>query len=91
MSAITFDTFRYVDRLEKAGFAREQATAFVEAQRDTLSEALDTALATKQDVSDVKVSIQMLEAKFDAKFDKVTWMLSIVLALALANFAKQYF
>lgn len=27
----------------------------------------------------------------DAKFDKVTWMLGAVLALAIANFAKQFF
>jgi hypothetical protein len=28
---------------------------------------------------------------FDAKFDKLQWMLGIVIALAAANFAKQFF
>lgn len=87
MSTITFDTFKYVERLERAGFVREQATAFVEAQRDALSEALDTALATKQDVVDVKTTVVAL----DAKIEKITWMLGVLLALAVANFAKQYF
>jgi hypothetical protein len=87
MSTITFDTFKYVERLERAGFVREQATAFVEAQREALSEALDTALATKKDIAEVKTTLQVL----DAKFEKMTWMLGAVLALVAANFAKQYF
>jgi len=27
----------------------------------------------------------------DAKLDKLQWMIGIVIALAIANFAKQYF
>jgi len=34
MSTITFDTFKFVDRLERAGLSREQAAAIVEAQKD---------------------------------------------------------
>ncbi len=32
MTTVTFDTLRFVERLEKAGLPREQATAIVEAQ-----------------------------------------------------------
>jgi len=28
---------------------------------------------------------------FDARLDKVNWMMGILIALAVANFAKQYF
>ncbi len=87
MATITFDTFKFVDRLEKAGLSREQAAAIVEAQREAFAEALDTSLATKADVMAVKTDVALL----DAKFDKLQWMIGIVIALAVANFAKQYF
>ena len=50
MSTTTFDTFKFVERLEKAGLPRDQAAAIAEAQKESLSEALDTTLATKADI-----------------------------------------
>ena len=82
MSAITFDTLKFVKQLEASGIPPAQAEAFVNVQRDIRSEALDTSFATRAD---------MLAVKFDAKFDKLQWMLGIVIALAVANFAKQFF
>ncbi len=80
MSTITFDTLKFVSRLEQSGISREHATAFVEAQRDALSDALDATLATKADFAEVKSELGLHR-----------WMLGAVLALAVANFAKQYF
>jgi hypothetical protein len=40
MATITFDTLKFVERLEKAGVSREQATAFADAQKEAFSEAL---------------------------------------------------
>jgi hypothetical protein len=98
MSTITFDTLKYVKQLELAGVPSVQAEAFVNAQRDILSEALDTSLATKSDIQDVrndvqavKMEVKSLEQKMDAKIDKLVWMVGILVALAAANFAKQYF
>jgi hypothetical protein len=98
MSTITFDTFKFVNRLEKAGLSREQAAAIVEAQQGAFDEALDSTLATRTDIARLEsaskegfsatyLSIAML----DAKIDKLSWMLGIVIALAVANFAKQFF
>jgi len=87
MGTITFDTFKFVDRLEKAGLSRDQAAAIVEAQMAAFSEALDTTLATKSDVLAVKADVALL----DAKVDKLSWMMGILIALAIANFAKQFF
>ncbi len=87
MGTITFDTFKFVDRLERAGLSREQAAAIVEAQKDAFSEALDTTLATKVDVLGVKTDVALL----DSKMDKLSWMMGILIALAVANFAKQFF
>ena len=65
MSTITFDTFKFVDRLEKAGLSREQASAIVEAQKDAFAEALDSTLATKVDVVH-------LDNKVDNRFDSLS-------------------
>jgi len=87
MSTITFDTFKFVDRLEKAGLSRDQSAAIVEAQRGAFSDAMDSTLATEADVLAVKADVALL----DAKIDKLQWMIGIVIALAVANFAKRYF
>ena len=67
MSSITFDTFKFVDRLEKAGLSREQAAAIVEAQKDAFSEALDTALATKADIARLESRIETMELRLTIK------------------------
>ena len=87
MSTTTFDTFKFVDRLEKAGLSREQAAAIVEAQKDAFSEALDTSLSTKADIE--RVERKLIE--HDGKFDKLSWMMGVLIAVAVANFAKQFF
>jgi hypothetical protein len=80
MSTINFDTHKFVKELESAGMPPAQAEAFVRAQQEILAQALDTTLATKSDI-----------AGLDAKIDKLSWMLGILIALAVANFAKQFF
>lgn len=85
--ALTFDTFKYVERLEKAGASRELAAALVEAQRDSFSEALDTQIATKGDIAEIKSEI----FKLMGEMANIRWMMGMLIALAVANFAKQYF
>ena len=80
MATITFDTLKFVERLEKAGVSREQATAFADAQKEAFSEALDTTLATKTDIEAVRAELVL-----------VKWMLGVVIAVSVANFAKQFF
>ncbi len=60
MGTVTFDTFRFVDRLEKAGLSREQAVAIVEAQKDAFAEALDATLATKADIARLETTLHGL-------------------------------
>lgn len=79
-TVITFDTLKFANRLKEAGLSDAQAQAFAEAQKDIFAEALDTMLATKSDI-----------AVLDAKIDKLSWMMGILIALAVANFAKQFF
>jgi hypothetical protein len=90
MSTIAFDTLKYVKRLEASGIPAVQAEAFVNAQRDILSEALDSSLATKSDILRLESRIETMDFKFEAKLDKVQWMMGILIALAAANFTKQF-
>jgi hypothetical protein len=80
VSTITFDTLKFVERLEKAGVSREQASAFADAQKEAFSEALDTTLATKNDIEIIRSELVL-----------VKWMLGVVIAISVANFAKQFF
>lgn len=60
MGTITFDTFKFVDRLEKAGLTREQAAAIVEAQKEAFAEALDTSLAMKADIASLESGLDSM-------------------------------
>jgi hypothetical protein len=91
MSTITIDTLRFAERLKAAGVPEAQAKAEAEALRDVFSEALDTTLATRADIIDSKAEIKVDIAALDAKVDKLSWMVGILIALAVANFAKQFF
>ncbi|MDD5296801.1 MAG: hypothetical protein PHU46_07805 [Rhodocyclaceae bacterium] len=79
MSTVTFDTLDATRRLRDAGFDEKQAETVVR----VLSEAQERL-----------VTREHFDAQFallESKFDKLQWMLGAVLALAVANFAKQFF
>lgn len=83
MSTVTFDTLSFTRKLREAGFDEQQAEAVVR----VIADAQD-ALVTRE-YFDAK--IDKLEARVDAKVDKLSWMMGILIALAAANFAKQFF
>ncbi len=83
MSTITFDTLSFTRRLREAGFDERQAEAVVRVMADA-QEALVT-----RDHFDAK--LETLETRLDAKIDKLSWMMGILIAIAVANFAKQFF
>ena len=75
MSAVTFDTYKFVERLEKAGLPREQAAAIAEAQQQSLAEALDNTLATKTDIirleSKMENSLQAMELRLTLRLGAI--------------------
>jgi hypothetical protein len=79
MAAVTFDTLKFVDKLEKAGVSREHAKAEAEALVTALSEAMDSQLATKGDIN-----------RLERELVVVKWMVGAVLGLAITSFAKQF-
>ncbi|WP_273703072.1 hypothetical protein [Candidatus Accumulibacter vicinus] len=84
MSTITFDTLKFVKRLEAAGGASSQLA-------EALAEALDRSLATKPDIVRLENRIEPLEMKSESKFSLLPWMIAVLIALAVANFAQQFF
>lgn len=56
MSTITFDTLKFVERLEKAGISREYARAKAEALADVFSSGTQD-LATKADLREMELRL----------------------------------
>ncbi len=54
MASVTFDTLKFIDKLEKAGVPRDQAAAIAEAQKDAFAEAMDTQLFSKSDLMEME-------------------------------------
>lgn len=61
MSAIPFDTLKFVEKLEAGGFTRQQAKAAAEA----FAEAAGQELATKSDIVALRSDMSRLETKLD--------------------------
>ena len=91
MSAITFDTLKVAERIEKAGATRELAAAIAQAQKDAFAEALDTALATRADVAslraDLRADIAQLRAESQAMELRLTVKLGAMVAIAVGAVA----
>lgn len=54
MASVTFDTLKFVEKLEKAGVPRDQAAAIAEAQKDAFAEAMDTQLVSNNDLMEME-------------------------------------
>ncbi len=81
MSSITFDTLKYAERLEQAGISREQAKAFAEMQKDSLSEVMDAQLATKSDISHLGNELTQLDKRLavvETELTSIKWMVGSV-------------
>ena len=94
MSTITFDTHKFVKQLEASGVPPVQAEAFVLAQQQILSDVLDSTLATKSDIHGVRLDMAGIKtemAGLRGEMANVRWILGVLVAIAVANFAKQFF
>ena len=98
MSTITFDTLKFVEKLEKAGLPRAQASAIVEAQKDAFSESLESQLASRQDIVMLEKQIEKTEnllrpdmAELRKEQAVQRWMLTITVGGIVALIAKAFF
>jgi hypothetical protein len=93
MTTITFDTLKYVERLEKAGITRDHAKAEAEALADVLSTGTQE-LATKRDIGDIRSEMREMRTEISGEMKLIRWMVGLSLALStgiLALLAKLFF
>lgn len=84
MTAITFDTLGYFEKLKDAGMPEAQAKV----QAEALREIIEDKLATKRDLLDIESRLGVKLAEL--KHDLLRWILGIAagqMALIVALFA----
>lgn len=81
MTAVTFDTLKFFEKLKSAGVPEEQARAMSEAFRDATGEA---ELATKRDLKDTELRLEARIDKLDTRIGGelvlVKWILGVIIA-----------
>ena len=97
MSTITFDILKFVEKLKAAGISDAQAKAESEALQGVLAEALDSQLATKNDLIKLDRRLDSIDAKIDRMDTKVSgeltllkWMLGILIAGVMSIVIKTF-
>lgn len=80
MSTPHFDTLRYFERLKAAGVPEDVAKAQSAALAEAFSESVDTRLATKLDVAEIRSELRTH-----------SWMLGTIVAGIVALFVRTFF
>ena len=92
MTTITFDTHKFIRRLQASGMPEEQAEAIVDAFKDAQSEA---ELATRRDLKELEIKLEAkldrLDAKFTGEFTLIKWMMGLLLGGIVALILKAFF
>ena len=83
MATVTFDTYDFVVKMKEAGFDEKQAEAVVRMVALSQSE-----LVTNLHF-DMKIEKELAPIK--AELLVIKWMMGVLIAIAVANFAKQFF
>ena len=81
MTTITFDTHKFIRKLEAAGFDTTQAEAVADAFREASGEA---DLATKRDLREMELRLEARidKATADLKVDLIKWVTGALIAQA---------
>lgn len=88
MATITFDTLKFVRKLESAGFSINQAEAVADAFRDASGEA---ELASKRDIRELELKIESRFEQVKSELTLIEWMLGIMLGAVMALILKAFF
>jgi len=80
MGAITFDTHKFVRKLQESGFDQKQAEGLTEAMRNAIDES---ELVTRKD-------LQIELAPIKADLNLLKWMMGALIAISIANFSRQF-
>lgn len=88
MATITFDTHKFVRKLESSGFSTAQAEAVAEAFRDASGEA---ELAGKRDIRELELKIESRFEQVKGELTLIKWLLGIMLGGGIALVLKAFF
>ena len=88
MSSITFDTHKFVRKLQEAGFNEKQAEGLTEAMRAAIDES---ELATRRDLKEMELRLDTRFEALKGDISLIKWMMGALIAMAVANFSKQFF
>ncbi len=82
MSALAFDTYRYVKRLREAGVSEEAAAVHAEALNDTVVEALVTKAVFDTRIASLEANLR-IEMR-DQKVDLLKWLIPLMVGQVAA-------
>jgi len=88
MSSITFDTHKFIRKLKEAGFDEKQAEGLTDAMQAAIEES---ELATRRDLREMELRLDSRFESIKSDLSLVKWMMGALVALAVANFGKQFF
>lgn len=87
MTTLTFDTLKFVEKLEAGGFSHQQAKAAAEA----FAEATGQELVAKADLREMELRIDVRFAQLDGAMTLLKWMMGILLAGVASLVIKSFF
>ncbi len=90
MSAIPFDTYTFYDELVKSGLAEKTADALTKAVTKIEQAKIDE-LATKGDVKELELKIELVRAQLSEQIEKskndlIKWFVGTAFAIASIGF-----
>ncbi len=88
MATITFDTLKFVRKLQEAGFEQRQAEGIAEAFKDASGEA---ELATKRDIERLEDKIDRIDTRLGGELTLVKWMMGLILGGVVALIMRAFF
>ena len=71
---VMFDTFQYAKDLQKAGFTETQVETqvkYAKKQADAVNNIIDDSLATKQDIKELELKIEMIKNELLLKLGRM--------------------
>jgi hypothetical protein len=77
MAAIFFDTHKFIQTLQEAGFDQKQAEAVSQAFKEATGEA---EVATKRDLEKLEAKMETRFERLDGKLTLIQWILALVVA-----------
>ena len=88
MSSITFDAHKFVRKLQEAGFDEKPAEGLTEAMRADID---DSELVTRRDLREFELRLDPRFETIKGDMSLLKWMMGALIAVAIANFSKQFF